>query len=396
MAQSLLAAAVPLEVPGLTREQVKHHAPALAAVAGGPHWDRQARALLDRAARVSAEEEGVRTAASLRRLADSLLADGLAELAYAAALGQSERTTIAAPEAARRHDFGLRLPNNGRAAAWWLPTAGADRMRDWHVTGSLLGMDVRLAELSLLRLSSKPPPRRPSLPDTDRRAFVEAAALASPTRLTDEGQQAIAAALARGRARLEAARTPEAARALADEIRLGPVERSLLSWAVLRDPERSRRFLSPAELLWAGLEGRPVDAALHAWGAPGEPRLGCLCLQLPDRVSWETLAGRWDSGIFATAFPDLNIRLAELLAELQMPAALLSPVLASATFEFVNGVASAHRDDRHALIEFVDAIGPERLELYLALLTTDGPLVPVDGSAPPPAGGSRTPAGGRP
>jgi hypothetical protein len=79
-----------------------------------------------------------------------------------------------------------------------------------------------------------------------------------------------------------------------------------------------------------------------------------------------------------------------------MPASLLAPVLASATLDFVNGVASAHRDDRHGLIAFVRDIGLDRLELYLALLTTDGPLVPIDGTAPPPAETIRTPAGGRP
>ena len=30
-----------------------------------------------------------------------------------------------------------------------------------------------------------------------------------------------------------------------------------------------------------------IDARLHAWGAPAKARLGCLCLQLPDRRSLE-------------------------------------------------------------------------------------------------------------
>ena len=93
---------------------------------------------------------------------------------------------------------------------------------------------------------------------------------------------------------------------------------------------------------------------------------------MTDRRPFEALTGRWGSGIFASGFPDLNLRLAELLADMQMPAALLGPVLASATLDFINSAPSRDEDDRRGLVEFVQALGPERLEQYLALLTTDG------------------------
>ena len=85
--------------------------------------------------------------------------------------------------------------------------------------------------------------------------------------------------------------------------------------------------------------------------------------------------------MFVSTFPDLNLRLAELLAEMQMPASLLGPVLASATLDFVNTAVSRDEDDRRGLTEFVQALDRTRLEQYLALLTTDGPLVPVDETA---------------
>jgi hypothetical protein len=81
--------------------------------------------------------------------------------------------------------------------------------------------------------------------------------------------------------------------------------------------------------------------------------------------------------MLASAFPDLNARLAELLSELRMPAALLAPVLRSAALEFVNGAVSRDPDDWRGPVEFVQALGLEHLEQYLALLTTDGPLVPA-------------------
>ena len=82
--------------------------------------------------------------------------------------------------------------------------------------------------------------------------------------------------------------------------------------------------------------------------------------------------------MFASSFPDLNLRLAELLAEMQMPASLLGPVLASATLDFVNTAVSRDEDDRRGLVEFVQGLDRARFEQYLALLTTDGPLVPTE------------------
>ena len=72
-------------------------------------------------------------------------------------------------------------------------------------------------------------------------------------------------------------------------------------------------------------------------------------------------AGRWGSGIVASGFADPNLRLAELLAELRMPAPLLDSVLASATLDLVNTVDSRDPDDRRGIIEFVQALGIERM-----------------------------------
>jgi hypothetical protein len=94
-------------------------------------------------------------------------------------------------------------------------------------------------------------------------------------------------------------------------------------------------------------------------------------------VAPETLSGRWDSGIFASGFADVNLRYAELLADMAMPASLLAPVLAGAVLDFVNGVDSRDRDDGRSIVAFAEALRPEHLEQFLALLTTDGPLIPA-------------------
>jgi hypothetical protein len=190
----------------------------------------------------------------------------------------------------------------------------------------------------------------------------------------------IVGAMKRGRQRLAALRSAADAEALAGEIRMTASRRSLFVWTAADDPARAAASLSPSELFAAGLEGAPVPARLDAWGVSAEPRVGCHCLQLPGRPL-EAFAGRWFSGVLATGFADMNLRLAELLDELHMPGALLAPVLASATWDFLMNVRVSDFDDRSAWIEFASAIGVDRVEQYLALLTTDGPLVPfTDGS----------------
>jgi hypothetical protein len=358
----------------------------------GPLAQRPARDLM-KALRVAAAAGDVRAAArlvpGLRLLADSLLARGLSELAYAVAQGTRDGLDISAAATAGRHDFGE--PSLGRVAAWRLPSPGTDRGAAWRVKGSLLGLDVGLAQYSLVSLSTRPLARRPSLDDSDRRVFVEAVALVNPVSLTDGDQETIAAAMRRGRARLDAARTAAEASAVADSVGLSPLRQALLRWVVVHDAARRTAFLSPMELLWLGMDGATAGP-LHSWGAPGGLRQGCLCLDIPDPRAWETLAGRESpGGLLASAFPDLNLRIAEHLSNLRMPAALLGPVLAAATLDFVNSVVSRGPDDRRGLVEFVVGLDSDRVEQYLALLTTDGPLVHVEDR--PVAAGAAGPRG---
>jgi hypothetical protein len=328
------------------------------------------------AARAGDTSAARRLARPLLALADDLLARGLLELTYAVALGQPERAWVTAADVAKRHGFGIRPAT--RRPAWELPAVTTGLRPGFGVIGSLLGLDVALADMALVRMSSKPPTRRPMLADVNRKAFIQAVALVEPAWLTDDDLQRVVAAMRRGRERAAALKTPRDALALAADLRLSPARGGLLSWTVAHDPQRLATFLSPSELLLGGLGTVPDDSPLHAWGAPALSRTGCLCLRLPRREPGEAIAGRWGSGVFVSGFPDLSLRLAELLADMQMPAALLGPVLASATLDFVNTGVSRDEDDRRGLVEFVQALDRQRLEQYLALLTTDGPLVPIE------------------
>ncbi len=391
-AGAVMSVADALSDAGLTREAVQQQAQAF-----GRIWQTdptaeatedspveplkgygEASKALQRAARSGDVHAASRLAPALRVVADEFVARGLMEWAYAAALGPRDGISISAAEAASRHDFGTQ--QGAGLHAWQLPVAGNDVSGRWHVLGPLLGLDVALANFSLVSLSFKPPSIRPTLGEIDRRVFIDAVALVEPKSLSDSDRDAIAAAIRNGRARLAALRSSSDAIAIADAIPLSAQRRTLLSWTVEHDPTRIPSFLSPSELFWLGAADVRVDT-LDAWGVPAGSRTGCLCVQVVRHRSWETFAGRWNTGMVASAFPDLNFRLAELLSDLHMPAALLAPVLTSATLDFVNSVTSRDQDDRRGLVEFVQALQVDRLEQYLALLTSDGPLVPV-GDAP--------------
>ena len=400
-AASMIAVADALEQKTLTRETTRIQLEALNRIAGdvaldnGEAWmgtgvprrSRDALETLRRATEGQGPGAAARVAPAIRLLADDLLARGLRAIVYSVAFGMSEQTWATAAEAAARHDFGFGSGPRAGTGPWHLPAQRAGDVRGWRVVGSLLGLDVRLAQLSLIPLSAKPPPR-PTLNGEDRRVLVETVVLMEPSALTDGDRDTIVRAMQRGRTRLASLRTAAGAREIADEIRLGPIRRSLLPWVVAHDLPRAASFLSPSELLWLGLEGLPVDVRLNEWGVPAEPRLGCLCLRLLDRRPWESLAGRWNAGMLASGFPDLNLRLSELLAEMRMPAPLLAPVLASAMLDFVNTVTSRDQDDRRGLVEFVQRLESDRVEQYLALLTTDGPLVPSEETGTGGSGGT--------
>jgi len=343
---------------------------------------------LTRAAKSGDTKAAARVVPRLKLLADGLLARGLLEVSYAIALGQPDGTAILASDAASRHEFGFDLPGFGRLGAWKRPGAGSDRVRDWHVTGSILGLDVALAASSLARLSTRPPATRPTLNDEDRRVLTETVVLMNPPDLTPDDHRTLVAALKSGRERAARLRSARDVDAIAGPLGFTAARTTLLAWAMQHRRDDLR--LTPFELLLLGRDAGAKSGGFDAWGVAAEPRLGCLCLEMPGPRPFDLFTGRWHTGVLATGFPDLNLRLAELLADLEMPGTLLPSVLTAATWDFAINVRSRDYDDRQGLVEFVDALTSDRVELYLALLTTDGPLVPIlDGSGSRHGDGAR-------
>jgi hypothetical protein len=105
--------------------------------------------------------------------------------------------------------------------------------------------------------------------------------------------------------------------------------------------------------------------------------LGCICTQLAPPGLWTALVGRAQLGLLATTVADLNLRVAVMLRELQLPAALARSVLAAAVQDFVDRVQPSDADDWLTLVRTAQSVSRERIEDYVAAAAAGGPLVHV-------------------
>ena len=109
-----------------------------------------------------------------------------------------------------------------------------------------------------------------------RTTFSETVVLLNPFELRDADRDAIADAIARGRARVEAlAARGERLAELADEIRMDEWRRRAAQWTLENDAPRVASFFSLTELLYLGHPEK--TAALDEWGVSGVAFDGCVC-----------------------------------------------------------------------------------------------------------------------
>jgi hypothetical protein len=343
-----------------------------------------------------------------RRLADVLLA-----IVYAPHQGDPSELFPAAAALFRRHDFGLDragVTTEARRRAPWERPRIADTAGQTRVFGSLLGLDLALARFSLRRLVSDRLPPPPTLNQNDREAVQETTALLNPRDLTDDRMHAIAAALSRGRQRIAAARDDAAALdRLAGIAGMGEARRQVLSWMASRAHGQVEQVFALAEVLRVGTQAAPGEESrdeadrnqaapgeesrhgadrnpappttaryLDGWGMSNESLEGCYCLRFPDRAAWENFSGRPGAGQVAARLPGLALRLAELLTEMGIPAALMPATFAYAAQDFVDEAPAMHSDDGTALVLQARALTRVRVEDYLAAVAAQGPLRPID------------------
>ena len=313
---------------------------------------------------------------SLDDLGDALATEALAEMAYAVSLGWAEDLPLTALAAFRRHVFARPSPTGMLDASWLAPDILTARGEAWHVVGSLLGLGDALAPVALRRPSLKPLGAAPSLNTGDRRWLVTTIAALDRGRFTDDAQRQLAAAVARGEARVRGSRGADAARQVAEDAGATPLRQALAAWIAEVNPSALAGVLSLTELVRLGSDGGAAPAILDGWGTAQRPVTGRISGGPLPSWPWERYAGR-SLRLVSCALPDLQLTLALRLTEMDLPALLVVDLLAPATFELVNTAAPRHADDFEALAEYVRRIDRIAVERYLGLLTTAGPLRPV-------------------
>jgi hypothetical protein len=305
------------------------------------------------------------------------LSAALRALAYAPALGDPDGAVTLSPDVIDRHDFGGTRAAPGRDAAWTVPQDRTGSGTPWHVAGSLLGLDLALARTALRRLSADDMPAVPTINLNDELTLARTAVAARPALFDDATRDELAAAIARGRERVAAARSdPGALLRLADEVAVPRVVRNGLAWSLAEAGANAAvPLFSLRDLLWLGRPALPPGAT-EPWGVLSEPLDGRLRPRFDPPVPWDRLSGHPDTGVLATQVPDLALRLAEITAALRVPASLVPPLLLYATQDYWHDVEARFADDWPALVRAAAALPASRVEDYIAALGSGGPLRP--------------------
>jgi hypothetical protein len=334
---------------------------------------------LSNAARTREPRRTPRPAAALADLVDIVLGEALLTLNYAAELGSPDGTALLARNVALRHDFGFGRGGDQRTrAAWSIPRQDFQPGVPWHVAGSALGLDVALARLSLNRINSERQANVPKLASLERDGFAVGVALMRSGALRDRDRDAIRSAIDRGRERLVAMALGTGDETFADVaelLRLDGWRRRAVRQALAADPRRASELFSLSEMLLLG--GIPQGIDVDAWGASALQTAGCLCTRMLLPRSWRLLGGRSQMALGSAAVPDLNLRVAVMLAELGLPAVLARTVLAGAVDDFVAEVAPGDTGDWWTLARTAAVVSRERIEDYVASAASiDGALIP--------------------
>jgi hypothetical protein len=326
-----------------------------------------------------------RVAGALVELSDTVLADAMLSIAYAADVGDPDGTVMLAEDVSRRHDFGFaaRDLDARLRLAWAVPRVEVTPGVPWHVSGSLLGLDIGLSQLALRRLNFERVLEAPRLTSNERDAFALSVSLLNPFMMHDADRDAIADAIARGQRRIGALRNggQAAARAvadadfeaIADELSIEGSRRRAIRWMLVHEADRVPGMFSLTEMLVLG--GGSLTALQH-WGMSMLAVQGCPCSRLTPPGRWPTLLGRPPLGLTATAVADVHLHVAIMLREMRLPAAVAKVVLSGAVQDFIDEARPTDDADWITLVRVARAATRDRIEDYIAAATAAGPFVP--------------------
>jgi hypothetical protein len=305
------------------------------------------------------------------------LGDVLASLAYAGPLGDPDGSPLSAGDVALRHDLADGPPKRRKYAGWQLPTEEFGAPGGWRLSGSLLGLEVPLAGLTLRRLDNGTMPPGPRLTSSERHAAALTVVLMSPHAMNDAARDEITAAIGRGRARVAALTSDrEQIDLVAMEAGLNEWRRESLAWTIAHQRELVPSHFSLLEMLWLGSPRNTAAVALDAWGATTLRATGCLCLELPRPATGDFLSGRPVSGMLGLRGSEVAMRVAEALSEAKLPASLAPAVLAFAMQDVLDSARLAYHDDWTEFSRAAGALDKDQIADYISALAAGGPLLP--------------------
>ncbi len=315
-----------------------------------------------------------RIAEPIVELADDLLARNLLSFAYAISLGDPEGTVLLADDVSHRHDFGFALKDGEMRArlVWGIPRQEVSPGVPWHVSGSVLGLDIALSTLALRRVATDHMLEAPKLTSNARDTFAISVSLLDPLALLDVDRDAIASAVEGGHRRLLNVDAAQLG-AIARELPIDAARLRALRWMLAHGTTDLSPMFSLSE--WLVLGGGRLDD-LQPWGMAVVSVNGCLCTRLLPLGSWRVLSGRPQLGLAAAILPDVNFRVAQVLKELELPAAVVKVILSAAMQDFIDEVRPTDDSDWLTLSRAARAITRERIEDYVAAATATGPLMP--------------------
>jgi hypothetical protein len=163
--------------------------------------------------------------------------------------------------------------------------------------------------------------------------------------------------------------------AVADRLAFDGWRRRALSWIVQNEPQAAADEFSLAELLTLG--GGTPGADLDAWGTSALQLDGCACTRFPRINAARMLTGRPQLPMLAATMGDLQLKIAVILHDLKLPAALARPVLEVGMQDFIDQSSPVDGSDWWSLSRQAQAVPRQRIEDYVAAAAVvDGPLVP--------------------
>jgi hypothetical protein len=309
-------------------------------------------------------------AAGVGEIADALTEAIVPPLVYALAVSPLNRPAGVFADTWQQHSMSPLVnepARQWRRDVWMLAAAEPRSGGGTTIRGSYLALDLVLAESRLPR-----PPGDLKLDESQYRVLTETLVL---MRQPESGDvDAIVAALGRGRSLAQSwGTTPtvrERIRAALSSAGVDPRRANEFLWTLTRDPAAAPHVLTTTELVRLG-GGHVPDA----WGTQMKSLDGCPCARSLSPGPVDNWRGSWPEGVPAAMTLDLQLRLAEHVNHLRLPAFLVNAVRPAATAEWLTRIAPFAPDDWQAFSGWPSDLPESRVEQYVRALILKGILV---------------------